>query len=184
QRVPRPDVRAGPGHETVAHGEALRGQDVALLAVRVVQQRDPRGAVGVVLDVRDLRRHAVRVAAEVDHPVLPLVAAALVACGDPAVGVSPGPLSHRAGQRLLRLVAGDLLEVADTGPAAARCRRLVFPHGHGYGPLASKISIVSPACSVTTARFWSGRFPVMPSRERLRLPLRLIVFTESTRTFQ
>ena len=44
--------------------------------------------------------------------------------------------------------------------------------------------MVSPAARVTTARFWSGRFPYMPSRDRLRLPLRLIVLTDRTRTFQ
>jgi hypothetical protein len=41
--------------------QALRRQDVALLAIGEVQQRDPRGAVRVVLDVSDLRRHAVLV---------------------------------------------------------------------------------------------------------------------------
>src|SRR6476646_10868288 len=45
------------GRGAVLHGVALlqlrRREDVALLAVRVVQQRDARGAVGVVLDVSD-----------------------------------------------------------------------------------------------------------------------------------
>src|SRR6476646_290739 len=45
------------GRGAVLHGVALlqlrRREDVALLAVRVVQQRDARGEVGVVLDVSD-----------------------------------------------------------------------------------------------------------------------------------
>src|SRR5206468_82668 len=53
-RVPDPDVRAWTGDDGVAYGEALGGQDVALLAVRVVQQRDARRAVGIVLDRRYL----------------------------------------------------------------------------------------------------------------------------------
>ncbi|HCP61007.1 MAG TPA: hypothetical protein DIU14_00830 [Actinobacteria bacterium] len=52
-----------------------------------------------------------------------------------------------------------------------------------YGPFASKISMLSPAWSVTMARFWSGRRPV-PIRLCLTLPLRFIVVTFSTRTFQ
>ena len=43
-------------------------EDVALLAVLVVQEGDPSVAVRVVLDVGDLRRNAVLVATEVDRP--------------------------------------------------------------------------------------------------------------------
>src|SRR4029450_6211196 len=83
QVVARLDVRARTGLHAVALLQVLRRDDVALLAVGVVQQRDPRGAVGVVLDVRDLRRYAVLVdPLEVDQPVLTLVTAALVPGGD------------------------------------------------------------------------------------------------------
>src|SRR5207344_1741350 len=96
-------------------------EDVALLAVGVVQQRDPRGPVRVVLDLCDLRRYTVLVVpAEIDHPVGALVPAAPVPGGDPP-GVVPatGP-RQRAQQRLLRLRSGDLDEVGDGGAAAAR----------------------------------------------------------------
>ena len=54
-------------------------------------------AVRVVLDVRDLRVDAVFVvAAEVDHPVGPLVAAALVAGGDATVRVTATLAVQRA----------------------------------------------------------------------------------------
>jgi len=73
---------SGAGLHLVALLEPGRRDDVALLAVGVVQQRDVGGAVGVVLDVRDLGRHPVLVRApEVDEPVRPLVAAALVPRG-------------------------------------------------------------------------------------------------------
>ena len=61
QVVARLDVGAGAGLDAVALLQLVRREDVALLAVGVVQQRDARGAVRVVLDVRDLGRHAVLV---------------------------------------------------------------------------------------------------------------------------
>src|SRR3954469_21987416 len=61
------DVGAGAVLDDVALLQAVGRDDVALLAVRVVQERDARRAVRVVLDVRDLGRHAVLVmATEVD----------------------------------------------------------------------------------------------------------------------
>src|SRR5690606_18937126 len=61
------DVGAGAGLDGRALRQALGRDDVALLAVGVVQQRDAGGAVRVVLDVSDLGRHAVLVVAlEVD----------------------------------------------------------------------------------------------------------------------
>src|SRR5207248_11646556 len=52
QAVPRANVGNGAVLHTVALPQALRAQDVTLVAVGVVQQRDPRGAVRVVLHVR------------------------------------------------------------------------------------------------------------------------------------
>src|SRR4029079_19810679 len=64
------DVGAGAVLDAVALRQLVRRDDVALLAVRVVQERDAGGAVGVVLDVSDLGRHAVLVMTmEVDDAV-------------------------------------------------------------------------------------------------------------------
>src|SRR5439155_26578459 len=183
QRVPRADLRRGARHQPVADAHALGRQDVALLPVGVVQQGDPGAPVGIVLDVGDLRRNPVLVPLEIDRPVLALVAASLVAGRDATVRVAARLLRELAGEGLLRLVAGDLREVGDARPASARRGRLVLANRHGYGPFASKISIESPAASLTTARFWSGRLPE-PSRVRLTFPLRFMVFTFRTRTFQ
>src|SRR5699024_7417726 len=57
------DVRTRTVLDEVALTQLGRREDVALLAVQVVQQRDARGAVGVVLDVGDLGPHAVLVVA-------------------------------------------------------------------------------------------------------------------------
>ena len=103
QVVARLDVGVRPLLDDVALRQSLRRDDVALLAVEVVQQRDVRGAVGVVLDVRDLGVDAVLVVAtEVDDAVGALVATALVPGGDAAVRVAAALAVQRANQRLLR----------------------------------------------------------------------------------
>src|SRR5688500_17822721 len=101
QRVAGLDVRGRPADDGVALAQAVGRHDVALLAVGVVQQRDARGAVGVVLDVRDLGRHAVLVPTEVDHPVGALVPAALVTGRDAAVRVATALVVQRAHEGLL-----------------------------------------------------------------------------------
>src|SRR4051794_12138098 len=132
QAVARLDVGARAVLDRVALAQAVRRQDVALLAVRVVQQRDPRGAVGVVLDVRDLGRHAVLVVAtEVDDAVGALVTPTDVAGRDAAGVVTATALGERAHQRLLRRRPRDLHEVGDAGAAATRCGRLVLTDTHG-----------------------------------------------------
>src|ERR1700759_5267809 len=88
---------------TTSLRQSLWRNDVALLTVNVVQQRDVRGAVRVVLDVGDLGVDTVFVvAAEVDHAVSALVPPALVTGGDAAVRVSAAMTVQRAHQRLLR----------------------------------------------------------------------------------
>src|SRR5690606_25698078 len=125
------DVRRRAVLDAVALLQAGGRQDVALLAVHVVQQRDAGGPVRVVLDVSDLGRDAVLVVpAEVDDAVGTLVAAALVAGGDAAVPVPPALGVERTHQGLLRLGARDLREVAHAGAATTRCRRLVLTNAH------------------------------------------------------
>src|SRR5664279_273942 len=187
QIVARLDVGRRTGLHRGALTQLLRGDDVALVAVREVQERDPGGAVRVVLDVRDRGRHAVLLrAAEVDDAVRPLVAAALVPGGDPAVHVATALGVQRTDQRLLRGVAGDLGEIADRGAAATGGRRLVFTDTHGssscpaQAPEKTSIGLLS-LDSVTIARLVDLRCPY-PARVRLRLPCRLMVFTDTTLT--
>src|SRR5262249_16112706 len=120
ERVPRPDVRPGPAHDGVADTQAERREDVALLAVGVVEQGDPGRAVRVVRDRGDLGRHAVLLALEVDDAVAALVAPAHEAGRDAAVVVPPPALGELGGERALRLRLRDLLEVRGRHEAAAR----------------------------------------------------------------
>ena len=94
--------------DRVAHLEAVGREDVRFSPSSVVEERDARRAVRIVLDRRDLGRHADLVALEVDDAVALLVTAAPEARGDAAVVVA----ASRVG-----LVLGELL---DDG---ARCRR-------------------------------------------------------------
>src|SRR5262245_46348363 len=96
-----------------------------------MQQRDVRGSVRVVLNVRDLRIDTVFVVPpEIDHPEGAFVATTLVARGDPTVRVASTTTVQRPDQRLLRGGASDLGEIGDAGTAATRSRRLVLANSH------------------------------------------------------
>src|SRR5574341_430495 len=88
-RIADADIGAGTGDDAVAHVQAFGREDVALLAVAVVQQRNARGPVRIVLDGRDTRRNGELVAPEVDAPVLTIVATTLIPARDVALVVAP-----------------------------------------------------------------------------------------------
>jgi hypothetical protein len=87
----------------IADLQALRGQDVAQLAILVLDKRDEGGAVGVVLQPLDLGRHVELQTLEIDHPIAPLVPAATPPGGDPPRIVAPALLGQALGQRFYRL---------------------------------------------------------------------------------
>src|SRR4051794_37770292 len=117
KRVAGGDVGALAGDDLGPDPQPLRSQDVALLAVGVVEQRDARRAIWVVFDRGHLGGDPVLGALEVDLPVAPLGAAAAVAGGDATVGVAPTARVLALGELLGRLGAGEL--VADRiGPEA------------------------------------------------------------------
>ena len=97
---PRPAPASVPLRTWSPAFKPLGGQNVALLAVHVVQQGDPGAAVRIVLDRVDHGGNAVLVAAEVDQPQMPLVAAAAMPGGDHALVVSPALALLRPQQAL------------------------------------------------------------------------------------
>src|SRR5664279_6428199 len=147
QRVAGLDRRLGARQDRRADLEAARRDHVATLAVGVHHQGDVRAAVRVVLDALDLGRDRVLVADEVDHAVVVLVAAALVARRDVAVVVAAGVLHLRLEQRRLgpALVQVRMGDLDDRTPP--RRRRLDFDDGH-YAPSPEKFSSW-PAASET-----------------------------------
>ena len=126
---------SGPESDDVADLEPVGHEHVALLAVAVVEEADPRRAVRVVLDRGDPRGHAVLVALEVDPAVVRLLAAAAMADGEPA-GVVPARAALLGlEERLVRLVGRDLLERrAGHAPTAGR-GGLVASQRHCLDPL-------------------------------------------------
>src|SRR5690606_28182920 len=99
--VPEPvavsDLRLGgvAREDLRADAQPHRSEDVALLAVGVVQERDAGAAVRIVFDRHDAGRDAVLLATEVDATVLALVSAAPEPGGGVAVVVPPARLLHR-----------------------------------------------------------------------------------------
>src|SRR6266404_8896394 len=116
-RIAGANVRPGPRDHRVADVQPFGREDVALLAVIVVQQGDARGPVRIVLDAGDARRNGELVAPEIDAPVLPLVPAAHIPARDVALVVAPTGPPQRLEQRLLRLRLGDFGEVGDRAKA-------------------------------------------------------------------
>ena len=170
--LPTLDVGVGARLDRRADAQLRGREDVRLRAVGVVEQRDARRPVRVVLDRGDLRRHAVLEALEVDDAVAALVAAALVARRDPAVVVAAALLRDRLEQALLRLRLRDLLERRDGHEAAAGGSSACTGGSASSSCAPSKISILSPALSSTMAFFQPGRVPLI-SAAPLRLGLHL-----------
>src|SRR5262249_54444497 len=83
--VARLHVGALARDHLVAGLETLRRQDVGEIAVVILDQRDERRAVGVVLEALDGRADVELAALEVDRAVALLVAAATLPGGDAAV---------------------------------------------------------------------------------------------------
>src|SRR5262245_57754316 len=141
QGVAGTDLGALSRLQHVADADVAGRQDVALVAVEVVQQCDAARPVGVVLDGGHLGGDAVLVAAEVDHPVPLLVAATAVARRLAAVDVAPAGGGLLVDQRPLGAVAGQLGEVRDRlepaagagGLALAECHRGASPLSPGTG---------------------------------------------------
>src|SRR5689334_17186051 len=102
QRVADLDRGVAARDDLVAALQALRGDDVATLTIDVAQQRDVRGAVGIVFDPLHARRNAFLVALEVDDAVVLLVATADVAGGDATVVVTAAGLALLLDQRRVR----------------------------------------------------------------------------------
>jgi hypothetical protein len=141
QRVARLDVGVLARDDDVADLEVQRRDDVPLLAVRVVQQRDASRAIRIVLDGRHRRRHRHLVALEVDQAVVALVTAAALVRGDAAVAVATRGLVLVDQQRLVRLVGRDVREVVECELARACRHRPVMLDAHGLSPDLTKGSI-------------------------------------------
>ncbi len=110
ERVADLDVCLLTGLDHVADLEAVRSEDVTLLTIDIVEERDARATVRIVLDRRNASGDAVLVALEVDHAIEALVTAALVADRQATLLIAAALLRQALRQRLFRFVGGDLIE--------------------------------------------------------------------------
>src|SRR5687767_13463093 len=140
-------------------------QDVALLAVRVFDQRDAGRAVRIVFDLLHGRDHAEAVAMEVDLPVHALVATATAPDGDVSVIVTATGLLDRLQQGLFRCRPRDLGEIRNRTEARALGDRLELSYAHGR--LSPRIRSLRSCRLHAASRLPSSRpgaCPVSPGR--------------------
>src|SRR5688572_12557752 len=129
-RVTDADIRARTADHAVTLLQALRVQDVALLAIRVLNQGDIRRTIRIVFDLRDLPRHAVLVALEVDAAIHALGATTTTTRGNAAMRAATARLLDRLQQRTLGGRPRDLLRVDDRAITLRRRQRLKFLDRH------------------------------------------------------
>src|SRR3989441_447133 len=167
QRVARQDVGLRSRHDRVAHFEAERRDDVALLAVTVVEQCEPCGAIGIILDPRHARRDAELLTPEVHRAEHALRPAAAVAHGDPPVRIAPArpPLGRE--QALLRLLSGDFLGRDVREVPAGRRGRLDGADSHDRSGSLDQLDLVA------RLERHNRLLPVPPSALKASHPLEL-----------
>ena len=96
------DWRIDPGADLVARLHACRRDNIATFAVCILDQRDMRGTVRIVLETFHETGHAILVTLEVNDAETLLVTTAFVARGDVAIVVTPAGLGLFLDQRSIR----------------------------------------------------------------------------------
>ena len=148
QAVAGLNVGSGGGQNLVAGLQAHRGNDIALLAIFILNQSDVGAAVGIVLQLQDSGFHVHLVALEVDDAVLALFAAAAMTDGDAAIAVATSVLLQHLGQACLGLgVLVDAVKAVNSHVSAGRGGRLKSFNRHSlhsfrYQTIPSKNSMV------------------------------------------
>ena len=125
---------AGAGLYDLADLDALRGDDIPFLAVRILYQSDAGAAVRIILDSLYGSLDIVLVAQEIVDTVHSLVTAADIAhCHLAGVVASAGSL-ERNEKRFLRLFGGNLVKSADGHLPCTRSTRFEFSDCHDLLP--------------------------------------------------
>src|SRR5205085_10903316 len=107
------DVSGRPGHHLLPDLQTVRVNDVALLAIDVIQKSDVGGTIGIVFDRSDHRRNARLVALEIDQPVRLLGAATDEPRGNATCAVTAAGALLRLDQRLLGTILRDVVTRGD-----------------------------------------------------------------------
>ena len=148
QAVAGLDVGCGGGEDLVPGLQAHGSDDVTLLAILILHQRDVGAAVGIVLQLQDSGFHIHLVALEVDDTILALLAAAAMTDGDAAIAVATSILLQNLSQACLGLgMLVDAVKAVDSHVSAGGCGRLKGFNRHSlhsfrYQTMPSKNSMV------------------------------------------
>ncbi len=124
--IARLDVDLLTGNDLVAHGYALRRQNVVLGSIFITQQRDEGRPVRIIFDPLNGCLHVDFRSLEVDHTIEPLMSAATPARGDTAGIVAAAFLGQPLCQALDRLAlpkmaAVDQNKASQTGRDGFEC---------------------------------------------------------------
>src|SRR2546423_5368618 len=139
-------------------------KDVAPLAIAVLDERDARGTVRIVLDLLHRRRQPELVASEIDDAVLALVTTTATTHRDVAVIVTTTALLERLDERLLRLLTRDLGEIRDGTEPRARGDRSELTNRHPfYLSLRRSESCRPQRASRSPSSSWDGGPPSCPA---------------------
>jgi hypothetical protein len=130
ERIARDEVAVVRSDDGCPHLESLRREDVALLTICIVNQRDPRGAVGIVLDGSHAAGNTDFVTLEVDDTVAALVTATTATDGDATAVVAAGLLGTAVKLALFWATACHLREVRAAHEPPRRGCRIVFTYSH------------------------------------------------------
>ncbi len=98
QRIPNRRRCCSTGHNRCACRQAIRSDNVSLLAVHVVQQSNPGTPIRVILNGRNTGRNAVFITKEIDNSISPLMTATPVPHSNATLIISATGLHQRAKQ--------------------------------------------------------------------------------------
>src|SRR5699024_6529575 len=101
--VARLDWRLGAAQNLVSGAHVARRQNIASLAVDVLDQGDVRAAIGIVFDPLDDAANPVLVATKIDATIMMLVSATTMTRGHPAGVVAAAGAALGFQQRRVRL---------------------------------------------------------------------------------
>ena len=126
QRVAGLDISAHAACDGVADAQAVGGDDVALFAALILNERDMRRTVGIVFKGQHGCGNAPQVALEIDDTIFSAICTAAMADGDSAGVVTTGIRLNDGQQALFRSHLGKARIIGDGHLTASRGRRLVI----------------------------------------------------------
>ena len=124
------DIRGLACDYLVAYLKTLGRDDVRLVAVLILDQRDERGAVGIVLDGLNDTFYVKFMSLEINNTVFSPVAAASVTHGDTTVAVTTAVLPQRFEQALFGSDLGKSGEIRNRHITSCVSCRLINLNSH------------------------------------------------------